>query len=265
MQQIQFMRPEEVKAAMEKSAIAYLPLGLLEWHGPHLPMGVDAINAENVSLQAAEISGGVVFPVVYFGTERERSPEMLEWLGFQPDENIVGMDFNENNLKSHYVPEEYFAIIVRENLRNIIRMGFKVVVIVTGHAATNQLETLERLVIEFGANSDCEVILELPFNKNTDDIYEVGHASKIETSIMMALMPERVKIGNLPPKEVPLKNTKFAIVDYLTFLGSPTTDHTVHKSDDPRYADASIGKGSIEKAASRIAKNAVQALMINTN
>jgi creatinine amidohydrolase len=260
MQQVQYLRPDEILSEMRQSLIAYLPLGLLEWHGPHLPMGVDAINAESVALLAADISGGLVFPTVYFGTERERSPEVLNWLGFQPDEYVVGMDFNENNLKSHYVPESYFALIVRENLRNIIRMGFKVVVMITGHAAANQIETLERLAIEFSAISDCDVILELPFNKNTDGIYEVGHASKVETSIMLALMPERVKLENLPSMDIPIKNTEYAIIDYQTFLGQPTDDHSVRKSDDPRYAQASIGEETIEKASRRIAAIAADIL-----
>jgi len=260
MRQVQYLRPDEILSEMRQSPIAYLPLGLLEWHGPHLPLGVDAINAEQTALRAAEISGGLVFPTVYFGTERERSPEVLEWLGFQPDEYVVGMDFNENNLKSHYVAEEYFALVVRENLHNIIHMGFKVVVMVTGHAATNQIEALERLAVEFSAISDCDVILELPFNKNGEGIYEVGHASKVETSIMLALMPERVKLENLPSLDKPLKNTEYAIVDYQTFLGNPTPDRVVRESDDPRFADAQIGEETMQKAAQRIAAHALELL-----
>jgi creatinine amidohydrolase len=44
-----------------------LPFGILEKHGPHLPLGTDLLNVRYVSLQAAAQEYAVVFPEYYFG------------------------------------------------------------------------------------------------------------------------------------------------------------------------------------------------------
>lgn len=252
---IQYLCPDEVLAEMKRAPVAYQPCGLLEWHGPHLPLGVDSLNAEHVALMAAERSGGLVMPPLYFGTERERPPEVLDWIGFENKEWVVGMDFPANSLPSMYASEELFALVVRENIRLIAVMGFKILVLVTGHAAVNQLEVLQRLSVEFNALDTVRVLVELPFVMNDEGIMEVGHASKIETSVMLELAPETVKLENLPEKEIPLKNVDFAIVDYPTFIGRPTTDRTVRKDDDPRFATAEAGRRSIERAVTQIVRD----------
>jgi len=55
-------------AAIEKSRGAcVLPFGIIEKHGPQLPLGTDLINVRYVSVHAAEREFAVVFPEYYFG------------------------------------------------------------------------------------------------------------------------------------------------------------------------------------------------------
>src|SRR5437899_2070012 len=64
---------EELTAADFRQAIrqskgtCLLPFGILEKHGPHLPLGTDLLNVRYVSLHAAEQEFAVVFPEYYFG------------------------------------------------------------------------------------------------------------------------------------------------------------------------------------------------------
>ena len=44
-----------------------LPFGILEKHGPHLPLGTDLLNVRYASLQAVAQEYAVVFPEYYFG------------------------------------------------------------------------------------------------------------------------------------------------------------------------------------------------------
>src|SRR5215471_4130593 len=44
-----------------------LPFGILEKHGPHLPLGTDLLDVRNASLHAAEQEYAVVFPEYYCG------------------------------------------------------------------------------------------------------------------------------------------------------------------------------------------------------
>jgi creatinine amidohydrolase len=261
---IAHLRPDEILPELQATPVAYLPFGLLEWHGPHLPLGVDSFNAEAVAARAAEQTGGLIMPTVYCGTERERPPNVLDDLGFERDTWVVGMDFPRNSLPSMYASEEIFALMVRENLRLTAVMGFKILVIISGHGATNQIETLRRIAAEFNAAGQVQVLVELPFVANASGTVEVGHASRIETAVMLALEPESVHLENLPPLPEPLKNTDWAIVDYDTFLGQPTPERTVSDGDDPRGADASDGERTMQQAAAQIARRVERALGENS-
>jgi creatinine amidohydrolase len=52
-----------------------LPFGIIEKHGPHLPLGTDLINARYAALHAAEKEYAVVFPDYYFGQIFEAKQE----------------------------------------------------------------------------------------------------------------------------------------------------------------------------------------------
>jgi creatinine amidohydrolase len=66
-------RWEELTAADFRSAIqkaqgtCLLPFGILEKHGPHLPLGTDLLDVRYVALHAVEQEYAVVFPEYYFG------------------------------------------------------------------------------------------------------------------------------------------------------------------------------------------------------
>jgi len=67
------VRWEELTAADFTAAIAraqgtcLLPFGVLEKHGPHLPLGNDLLNVRYAALHAAQQEYAVVFPEYYFG------------------------------------------------------------------------------------------------------------------------------------------------------------------------------------------------------
>src|SRR6202043_2874190 len=56
-----------VKAIQQSQGACLLPIGILEKHGPHLPLGTDLLNVRYASLQATAQEYAVVFPEYYFG------------------------------------------------------------------------------------------------------------------------------------------------------------------------------------------------------
>src|SRR5271155_1006403 len=64
---------EELTAAdfrlgiQQSKGTCLLPFGILEKHGPHLPLGTDLLNVRYASLHAADQEYTVVFPEYYFG------------------------------------------------------------------------------------------------------------------------------------------------------------------------------------------------------
>jgi creatinine amidohydrolase len=236
---MELLRPEELLAAQQECPLVYVPLGPLEWHSLHLPLGTDPLNAAAVAKAAALRTGGVVFPTLFWGTERERPPEKLRNLGLPEDAYIVGMDFPGNIMPSLYATEEAFALVVRAALEQLVRLGYRLIVLVNGHGARNQVEVLKRLSLEFSARTPVRVVSALALSQTVLGI--AGHAEATETSLMMALHPESVDVNRLPPlpQSIPLSS---GIVDAVSFAGRPTPNHTLPPEADPRRA-ASARRG----------------------
>ena len=247
----EMLRPGEIQSELKRCSVVYLPIGPLEWHGPHLPLGMDPLNAQAVATKLAEKNGGVTLPTFYWGTERERSPQMLKNIGFEGDEWIVGMDFPANNMKSLYANEDAFGCAVREYLNLLVEQGYKLIVIVNGHGGENHIRSLERLAAEFTATTPSVVYYTISTFLDTG-VQDFGHATKMETAIMGYIHPECVDISTLPPREQPLRNVDYAIVDHESFVGTPNEDYTV--INDPRDYDPEVGKRIVEHSVNIISE-----------
>lgn len=242
----ELLRPDEILAEKARCPVIYQPIGPLEWHGPHLPLGVDPLHAEAVCRRVAEIVGGLVLPTLYWGAERERDPQMLRNVGFPEDAWVVGMDHPRHSMKSLYSMEDVFGMIVRARLDLIVAQGFKIIVLVSGHAAGNHLLVLNRLAKEYTGEKRAHVLDLLAFEADEKGETNIGHAEALETSLMMLLYPESVDLSKLPPLPEPMKNVDFGVVDGETFGGNPTPDHTLRPEHDPRRT------ASVEKAEAKM-------------
>jgi creatinine amidohydrolase len=109
------MTPAELDEAVQRCPIAYLPVGSLEWHGPHLPLGTDSYRAEAICLGAAKKSGGVVLPALYVTAP-----------GFGAYRGTI-------TFSARLVEQ-----IVDEIEREIEKVGFRVLVKYLGHAGNAQ-------------------------------------------------------------------------------------------------------------------------------
>ena len=206
-----------------------------------------------MALRLAREVGGVVLPTLYVGTERERDPQMLQAIGLGPEDYVVGMDFPANVLPSFYFPEEVLAIVVRAYLEALVGLGYRLILLVNGHAAANQLATLERLAVEYTRGRGVTVRLLVPIPGYTGERWSYSHATRGETSVMQALVPDSVDLGTLPA-EGPLPNTAYAIVDDLTFRGEPTGDFTVRPEEDPRRATPAEGEARLAAVTAELAE-----------
>jgi creatinine amidohydrolase len=250
------LRPDEVLAEQERLSLVFLPVGVIEWHGPHLPLGTDVLLAHEAALRLARDLGGVVHPPIFCGTERERRPEMLRDIGFSGEEWVVGMDFPANSMRSYYYPEETLGLLVRDALAQLVGHGYRLIVIVNGHGAENQIGTLRRLAAACTAQGQARAVVVLPFPIEHDEqgreTTSAGHADIFETSVLLHLRPECVDVSKLPPPDRPLRNTDWAVVDGATFSGSPTPDHTVRAEQDPRRASAEAGRAYAQSVHERL-------------
>ncbi len=245
------LRPKQLIDERERSPLIFVPVAPLEYHGPHLPVGMDPINATHCALLACRRLGkGVVLPTTYMGTERERPEWMLESLGFKKDDWVVGMDFPTALWPSHYCQEHIFALVMAEKIEMLIAHDYKVIVIVNGHGAWNQMETIDRLAKHYSHTTDSLVVWKLAFVLEISEKNLAGHADIYETSLMMYFQEKfydsasMVDLSQLPEKDVPIHYKDFSIVDGPGFSENPSPDRVVQT--DPRDAAASKGERIFE-------------------
>ena len=248
----EYLRPVQLNEEIEKCPLVFLPIGPLEYHGPHLPVGMDPINATQCALETCRrIGKGVVHPTLFWGTERERPEWLLKSLGFRKDQWIVGMDFPTKLWESFYYSEQIFGLVLANTLEMLISHGYKLIVITNGHGAWNHLQTIERLALDFSHNTSALVVWKLA---TTSDVHEremMGHADIVETSLMLHYEKETldgaplVDMETLPKRNKPIHYTDFSIVDGPGFSENPHPERIVEA--DPRDADAARGKKIFEE------------------
>ncbi len=167
--QMQFMRPGQLEAAAREFPVVYVPFGLIEWHGTHLPLGNDAIKAHAILVKCAEQFGGVVYPPVFFH---------------------AGFD------QEHLVPS------ITNLFDQLKKTGFRVIIGVSGHNVKEQIEMIENALEPVTADSTCagvglwEMTLSQGEESNSD------HAAKWETSNMMFFYPDTVDMSTLDGEEI---------------------------------------------------------------
>jgi creatinine amidohydrolase/Fe(II)-dependent formamide hydrolase-like protein len=155
-------------------AVAIVPIGAMEFHGSHLPLGTDGYLADMVCRAAAVNSDAVVLPVQWVAT------------GLMPKSFSLGMS-----------PATAEAVL-REISRDLVRVGFAGVVCVSGHYSFAQRAMLARFqagMLEEGVNCQAVTLPDLLPGPRTR-FYD--HAGAIETSLMMVARPDLTSLETVP-------------------------------------------------------------------
>jgi creatinine amidohydrolase len=263
----ELLRPAQLCEEHERCPLVFLPVAPLEYHGPHLPLGMDPLNAGFCAQEACRRLGkGVVMPTLYMGTERERPAWMLKSLGFKDDDWVVGMDFPTATWPSQYYQEHLFGLVVASTIEMLIAQGYRAIVIVNGHGAWNQLETLERLCRHYSHATDAVVTWKLAFILDIAEKNLAGHADIFETSLMLYYEKEiyggqkLVDLAALPPRQTPIHYVDFSVVDGPGFSENPSPGRVLSPGADPRDATAEKGRKIFEDTVAMYVALAAKAL-----
>ena len=62
---IAYLRSDQIHGRLSKLPLVILPVGPLEWHGPHMPYGTDGLAAEHVAGEVARKVGGLLWPALF--------------------------------------------------------------------------------------------------------------------------------------------------------------------------------------------------------
>jgi creatinine amidohydrolase len=119
------LTPHAFRLRLAAAPIAYLPLGTLEWHGEHLPLGADGLQAQGVFVQLAHEVGGIILPPLFMGPDSSQVADGrpyygMDTYGFPPGqpEQLTG--------SAYWLPADLFTLLLENILQRLARAGFKV-------------------------------------------------------------------------------------------------------------------------------------------
>jgi len=206
------LTPNDFRKRIAEAPIAYIPLGTLEWHGEHLPLGSDGMQSSSFMIDLARQAGGIVLPMLYLGPDMMMENEEQELYGMDywlsRREGKMHMTPQQLDGSSYWVPDELFHQIVEHSVKQLARAGFKIIVAhghgpSTRHVIEHWKEWEERYNVliytcwswNIRGESDQEA-------SEKSDREGLGimtdHAGMNETSLMMYYYPDLVKMDQLP-------------------------------------------------------------------
>ena len=236
--QWEHLTSSEFKSAVQETGVCVVPLGVVEKHSEHLPLGTDFLNAHRIACRAAEIEPAVVFPPFYFGQiyEARCFPGTIMLRPTLLIELLQGV-FDE-----------------------IGRNGFDKIVVYNGHGGNNHL---------LGFLAQCSLWEPKPYSvyiprqrlspeqaaawKEMRDTSLGGHACESETSTSLGNHPELVQMEKVPDKPArPLAR--------LAHLPPTMTgiwwyaDYPEHYAGDARSASEAKGRALVGWIADSLAE-----------
>jgi creatinine amidohydrolase len=166
--------PDFIQAIHQAQGVCVLPFGILEKHGPHLPIGTDLLDVRFAVMNAVKQEYAVVFPEYYFGQifEAKEQPGTVAY-----------------SLSTQLT-------LLQETTDEMARNGCKKVVIVNGHGGNNNLLPLFAQSQMASPHDYVVYVIGLidfagpdrPKLKTKVD----GHAGEKETSLMLVARPDLV-------------------------------------------------------------------------
>ncbi len=191
----------EVKQLDVGSMIVVLPTGSFEQHGPHLPFTVDRD----------------LVTAIAHGAEKKHT-DMILLLPTLP----VGMSTHHNAFVGTLdIPQPVYMSVIRELALDTVRMGTKKLFILNGHGG-NDIPIRAAMREIKSAAPDLRCVFASYWTMAAQAFKEIreselggmGHACEMETSMMLHLHPEKVKM-QLARRDGPTHQDKYRKADML--------------------------------------------------
>ena len=216
---------EAAAARGRAGAACLLPVGSLEQHGDHLPVGTDTILVETVALRAAGLARRdvLVAPTV--------------WTGLSPHHVPLGLTVTL---------EPELALALTRSIVTSLRGWFDQVVIVNGHGGNRGWLEALGLVERCAAVTYWDLVEPALLRELfAADLGSIGHAGQAETSAMLSIDAALVgELSGVAFEPIERENDDFRLPD----MGASGV------LGDPSAADAAAGERFLAEAAAGLAR-----------
>ena len=222
-------------------ALAVLPVGSLEQHGPHLPVITDTRTAWEVAIRAARLAAPTMPVAVLPGMWTGMSEHHLPFGG------TITLNFAE------------FRGMISGVARSLKAIGFGRLLLVNGHGGNiDPLAVAAReLAVEYGL----PIVACTPWFIAAEAIAGIlekqkgpAHACEAETSVMLAMTPETVRTDKL---EEAVQQAPAAIIGrpgYSRFWSFSERAPITGTIGDPRAGTAAKGERLLDVMAAALAE-----------
>ena len=230
--------PDFVRAVEKSGATAVIPMGILEKHGPHLPLGTDLLNIREVVLRAVKTEYAIVYPPYYFGQifEAKHQPGTVAY------------------------SQQLMWDLLQETCDELARNGIKKIILASGHGGNGNFLSYfcqsqlagrkDYAVFLFQPSRDPEIEARIKkMRKTTMDM----HAGERETSEMLSHHPGLVHLDQAKSESgadqkglTDLQNAYTGIWWYGRFPN--------HYAGDGFLATGELGELSVNSEAAQLAR-----------
>lgn len=226
---------QDFQKAAKETQVCVIPMGVVEKHGDHLPLGTDMIIGRTIAGMAAEIEPFVIFPYYFFGQINE-ARHVLGTIAVSPKMQME---------------------LLEEVAEEIYRNGFKKIVLLESHGGNiNFLNYFLQAQLHRKRDYTVYKIGIFDIINQCNETYpspsEDGHAAKTETELVMAYRPELVHMDRVNPVGAVNQHR----LDHMQGIQTPVSwyaDHPTHQDGDPMPASGEIGRKKYEIAAKYVA------------
>lgn len=229
------MTSEEFSKSVSELSVAILPVGAVEEHGAHLPLSTDTIQPEKVAEDLEKVLEAEGYTVLIAPT--------LNYGNCRTTANFPGtISISTDSLRS----------IVYDIIKEFMRHRIKNIVVLSGHAGGNHMAALRMAAEDALKDGDEEIMVlsdyDIAYKHLGDEVpADDGHAGMLETSRVMAIRPELVKLersqGESHPQLPPYR-----------ILKNPERYFTKGYRGYPDRANADLGKKMNELIAKELAE-----------
>ncbi|MBN1419150.1 MAG: creatininase family protein [Planctomycetes bacterium] len=199
------LRPAQIVEARSARSIAYIPIGTIEWHGAHNPVGLDTLKVHALAIRCARAGGGLVFPPLYYGESRVEAlmeAAAVDRLAIAAAMGLEAANFEPSRFRRSAAEQaRAYQELLLHILDEVRSLGFQVAVFAAGHyPLLDHARAAAATWWQYGkyhgksmipwAFSGYELVRDL-FPEAGD------HAGPWETSLLLALEPDLVEMGTI--------------------------------------------------------------------
>jgi creatinine amidohydrolase len=172
MSRLEELFPTELEARLAEMPVLLIPVGTIEWHGHHLPLGLDFLKADALAEAASERCGAVIAPPTWLAAGGVPFPHTLK------------------------LPGALVEPLLTEAVGHFTEDGFRVVCLVNGHYGLENTLATKRAAANAMRRADATVLAVADYELLIEEGARGDHAGEWETALLWAVRPDLVRLDD---------------------------------------------------------------------